>query len=171
MNTWTHLIFQLHSQNYLEVLIYCIVLYCIVLYCIYFCLFRALPTAYGGSQARGLIGAIATGLHHSHRTPDLSRVCTYTTAHSSARSLIHWARPGIEPAISWLLVVFVSLAPRWEHLEILIYKEDGAGVVWYSLFLITGGHHDPWIYWGGSTRAGGVNSWTTTLRCDPWQGP
>ena len=22
--------------------------------------------AYGGSQARGLIGAVATGLHHSH---------------------------------------------------------------------------------------------------------
>ena len=31
-----------------------------------FCLFRAAPTAYGGSQARSLIGAIAAGLHHSH---------------------------------------------------------------------------------------------------------
>ena len=31
-----------------------------------FCLFRATPTAYGGSQARGLIGAVATGLHHNH---------------------------------------------------------------------------------------------------------
>jgi len=28
--------------------------------------FRATPAAYGGSQARGLIGAAATGLHHSH---------------------------------------------------------------------------------------------------------
>ena len=27
---------------------------------------RATPTAYGGSQARGLIRAVATGLHHSH---------------------------------------------------------------------------------------------------------
>ena len=26
----------------------------------------AAPTAYGGSQARGRIGAIAAGLHHSH---------------------------------------------------------------------------------------------------------
>jgi len=36
---------------------------------IYFCLFafsRAIPVAYGGSQARGLIGAVATGLHQSH---------------------------------------------------------------------------------------------------------
>ena len=31
-----------------------------------FCLFRTAPTAHGGSQARGLIRAIATGLHHSH---------------------------------------------------------------------------------------------------------
>ena len=31
-----------------------------------FCLFRAAPAAYGGFQARGLIRAIAAGLHHSH---------------------------------------------------------------------------------------------------------
>ena len=30
------------------------------------CPFRASPAAYGGSQARGLIGAVAAGLHHSH---------------------------------------------------------------------------------------------------------
>ena len=29
-------------------------------------LFRTTPTAYGGSQARGPIRAIAAGLHHSH---------------------------------------------------------------------------------------------------------
>ena len=36
---------------------------------IYFCLFafsRATTSAYGGSQARGLIGAVAAVLHHSH---------------------------------------------------------------------------------------------------------
>ena len=27
---------------------------------------RAAPTAYGGSQARGLIGAVAASLHQSH---------------------------------------------------------------------------------------------------------
>ena len=31
-----------------------------------FCLFRATPTAYRGSQARGLIGATAAGLCQSH---------------------------------------------------------------------------------------------------------
>ena len=29
-------------------------------------LFRAAPAAYGGSQARAQIGAVAAGLHHSH---------------------------------------------------------------------------------------------------------
>ena len=40
--------------------------------CLFVCLFclfafsRATPVAYGGSQARGLIGAVAAGLHQSH---------------------------------------------------------------------------------------------------------
>ena len=33
----------------------------------FFCFFRAAPTAYGSSQARRQIRAIATSLHHSHR--------------------------------------------------------------------------------------------------------
>jgi len=36
---------------------------------VFFCLFAiswAAPTAYGGSQARGLIRTVATGLHQSH---------------------------------------------------------------------------------------------------------
>ena len=32
----------------------------------FFCLFRGAPMAYGGSQARGLMRAVATGLCHSH---------------------------------------------------------------------------------------------------------
>ena len=38
--------------------------FCFVLFC--FGLFRAAPTAYGGSQARALIGAVAANLHHSY---------------------------------------------------------------------------------------------------------
>ena len=33
----------------------------------FFCLFRTTPTAYGSSQARDRIGAVAAGLHHSSR--------------------------------------------------------------------------------------------------------
>ena len=46
----------------------------------------------------------------------------YTTAHSNTGSLTHWARPGIEPATSWLLVGFIkhwamSETPRLGALE------------------------------------------------------
>ena len=46
-------------------------------------LFRAAPTAYGGFQARGQIGAVASGLRHSHSTT--SSVCNLQ--HSSQQ---HW---------------------------------------------------------------------------------
>ena len=53
-------------------------------------LLRAVPTAYGGSQARGLIGAVAAGLSHSHSSSGYElRSATYTTAHGNARSLTH----------------------------------------------------------------------------------
>ena len=44
---------------------------------IYFCLFaisRAASVAYGGSQARGQMGAVAAGLCQSHSNTDLSHV-------------------------------------------------------------------------------------------------
>lgn len=37
----------------------------VIIKCYFFLLFRAIPAAYGGSQVRGLIGAVATGLHQS----------------------------------------------------------------------------------------------------------
>ena len=64
------------------------------------------PMAYGGSQARGPIGAVASGLRHSHSIRATSS--TYTTTHGNTRSSTHWARPGIEPATSWLLVGFIN---------------------------------------------------------------
>ena len=39
---------------------------------------------------------------------------SYITAHGNARSPTYWARPGIKPASSWILVVFISTAPQWE---------------------------------------------------------
>ena len=35
------------------------------------------------------------------------QLLAYTTAHCNARSLTHWARPGIKPESSWILVGFV----------------------------------------------------------------
>ena len=41
---------------------------------------------------------------------------TYIEAHSNARSLTHWAEPGVEPASSWILVKFVTTEPQYELL-------------------------------------------------------
>ena len=39
---------------------------------------------------------------------------TYTTAHDNAGFLTHWARPGIKPTSSWILVGFVTTKPQRE---------------------------------------------------------
>ena len=62
INIWGNLdgfiimiIFEIYSRaNYINSLFFCC------------CFFRAAPMAYGGSQARGRIGVVAAGLHHSH---------------------------------------------------------------------------------------------------------
>ena len=56
------------------------------------------PMAYGGSQARGRIGATAASLTpqpQQHRIWAVS--ATYTRVHSNTGSLTHWGRPGMEP--------------------------------------------------------------------------
>ena len=73
---------------------------------IYFCLFRATTAVYGGSQARGPIGAAAASLCHSH---------------STAGSPTHRAGPGIEPTTSRFLVGFVSTEPQREILPPFIF--------------------------------------------------
>ena len=64
---------------------------------------RDTHAAYRSSQARGLIGAAAPDLHHSH---------------SNLGHLTHWWRPGIKPAPSWILVGgFVTAEPQQELLK------------------------------------------------------
>ena len=71
----------------------------------FFFFFEAASAAYESSQARGWIGVAAAGLHHSHRHSNAgcATCATCAAAHGRARSLIHWARPGIEPASSQTL--------------------------------------------------------------------
>ena len=88
----------------------------------FFAISWAAPAAYGGSQARGLIWAVATSLRQSHsNTRSKPNLQPYTTAHGNARYLTHWARPGIESATSWFLVGFVSSAP-WRKLQKRLFK-------------------------------------------------
>ena len=71
----------------------------------------AVPVACGISQARGWIRTTASDLCHSLQPQQCGIWAsseTYTTAHGNSGSLIHWARPGIEPATSWSLVAFLN---------------------------------------------------------------
>ena len=84
----------------------------------FFWLFRATPVAYGNSQDRNRIGAIAPGLSYSHwptPQPQQRGIWTHTTAHGNASSWNHWARPRIEPTSSWVLIGFVN---HWAAKEI-----------------------------------------------------
>ena len=77
--------------------------------CVFSYLFRAAPAACGSSQARGLHQSCSC---RPTPQPQPCRIqatsATDTSAHSNARSLTHWVRPGIKPASSWILVGFIN---------------------------------------------------------------
>ena len=62
------------------------------------------------SELQLLAYAIATP------TLDLSHICDIHHSSLQYRIFNHWARPGIEPEITWLLVGFISSVPQWELL-------------------------------------------------------
>ena len=88
----------------------------------FFLFFRAAPEAFGSSQTRGRIGAVAASQCHSrsntrskqHLPPSLQLMAT------------HWVRPEIEPVSSWTLVGFYTAEPQWEPLccsfSLLVWK-------------------------------------------------
>ena len=88
----------------------------ILFFCLFIYFFTATLVAYGGSQARGRIRTVAAGLHHSHSNAG-AETCLWPTPQLTAMPdpLTVWARPGIKPTSSWLLVRFVSTEPWWEY--------------------------------------------------------
>ena len=86
----------------------------------FFLLFRGAPEACQGSQVPRLgveselqLQAYATTTQCGIQAAQATSV-SYTIAHGKARSPTHQARPGTEPASSWILAGFVSAAPRQE---------------------------------------------------------
>ena len=66
--------------------------------------------AYAFFQGWGQIRATATkAMPQPQQRRIQAESVTYNTAHGNARSLTHWARPGIEPKSSWILFGFVNL--------------------------------------------------------------
>ena len=74
---------------------------------LFFCLFKVPPTAYGISQSRSWIGAIAMSLYHSYSNVG-SELHLNATAHCNAGSLTYRVRPGMETASPRILVGFLS---------------------------------------------------------------
>ena len=78
---------------------------------LFFFLFMAAPTAYGSSQARGWIGAVVASLHNSHSNAGSKTHLQPVLKHAATLNpLTHSARPGIEPASSWILRVLNLLS-------------------------------------------------------------
>ena len=73
---------------------------------------------------------------------------TYTKAHGNTGSLIHWVRPGIEPASSWLLIRFLT---HWATMAMLMelvfvsasfmFGEEGLARVGRDLSVWKQGNH------------------------------
>ena len=100
-------------------------------------LFRAPPVAYGWSQARGSNQSCSCWPTPRPQQRQIWAVSsTYTTAHGNAQSLIHWARPGMEPWSLWMLVRFVPedrnsphfISPLFfgcpQHMEFPVQRSD-----------------------------------------------
>ena len=78
-------------------------------------------------------------------TPDLSPDCDLhqSSPHRDTGSLTHWARPGIEPASSWILVRFVSTEPRCELLMINLKWHHPHHIIFFL-----------WIYYSNKICSG-----------------
>ena len=123
-------------------------IYTIFFLLLVFYLFRAAPAASGSFRARGQIGAVAAGLYHKPQQCWIQAVsAAYTTTHNKAWSLTHWARPGIKPATSWLLVGFVN---HWAMTGTPTPKFISENWFFFFFFFRVGG--EIW-YWTG--RRGG----------------
>ena len=73
------------------------------------------PHPYGSTQTRGQMGAAAAGRCRSHSNGRPEPYLRPTPQLSSALApLTHWARPGTEPASSWILVRIITTEPKQE---------------------------------------------------------
>ena len=104
-------------------------------------LFRASPTTYGGSQARGLIGAVAASLCHSL---------------SNTGSLNHSARPGIKYASS-----------RIQSDPFLLHYNRNASFFFNSSFFFLAGPRSMWTFPGQRSNLHHSHSDPTTVGTMP----
>ena len=87
-----------------------------------------------GVESEPLLSAYSTATATSIQAMS----ATYTTAHGMARSPTHWARLGIKPMSSRILVGFISTEP-WQELhpsnfhQSIIYNSQDMEAIWVSV--------------------------------------
>ena len=98
-------------------------------FCFFFGLFRSSSMAFGSSWAR--VESELQLLTYTTATamPNPSYICGIHLTHGSAGFLTHWARPGIEPVSSWVLVGFVTAEPWWELWLPSLMRDEGEGEI------------------------------------------
>ena len=70
---------------------------------------------------------------------DLSHVCDLQHSSGNTRPLTHWAKPGIKPASSWILVGFVNCwaTKRTPNRHLLTHSFSGSGICeWISCVVL-----------------------------------
>ena len=82
--------------------------------------------AYGSSQARGRIGAVAAGLRHSHSNARSEPSLQPTPQLMATQILNPLSEARIEPTISWFPLRFVYTMPRWKLLILLFNVKSKA---------------------------------------------
>ena len=96
--------------------------------CSFIPLFRPTPAACRRVRGSRWIRAAAVGLCHSHSATSV----TYTAACSNARSLTHWARPGIQPASSQTLCWVLNLLSYNRSSPIFIYYQQPERLLYWD---------------------------------------
>ena len=94
-------------------------------------LFRAAPVAYGSSQPRGWIRAAAATLLHSNNNMG-SEPHLWPTLQFTATLDPTWARPGIQPTSSWILVGFITIEPQQNSHLLLSIQTLKMGQILFS---------------------------------------
>ena len=125
---WISLIFTIRQKPQPEIFSFSFLFYL---------LFRAAHSAYGGSQARGPIGATAAGLHHSHSNarsephlwprPQLTAMLV-RTHNLMVRSLIRFCWATTPRDLFKINTFYLGLLLRW--LKDKIFKLPRSPMVW-----------------------------------------
>ena len=112
--------------------------------------FRAALMAYGGSfQARVELELQlpAYTSHSNTAVRDPSHVCGLHHSSQQHRVLTHWVGPGIEPASSWILVMFVT-AELQQEFQQWLFLTCRLFLIFKSLWLGAGGRSGDWVQTG-----------------------